>query len=445
MKISIISVFPEVHETFLSLSLIGRAVAEKRIEFNLVRFSDYCEPKERIDQPTCGPGAGMILKPEVVERAIVDCQAKWGPGYKIFFSPQGQKMSQPMLRRLAQRLTVSTNPVSVDIENNAPHLILVCSRYEGMDARVEQYFADQVISIGDYVIMGGDLPAQVLLEALLRLIPGIVGNWSSVEQDSFSGAFLDHPEYSLPVDWHDMQIPEIVRSGNHAVIEKWRTQEAAKKTILKRFDWFSAAARKPEDIALARTYIPPHYVALMHTQVKLKDGIVGNTSIVSLDLHDTARSCITYGIKNFFMVSPLEDQQIIMGTFLEFWNSDEGKNYNPSRYQAVSRVKPAYNLDEVIQAITLQEGVAPIIITTSANPHQHDHKIDFFSQSAVWEKQRPVLLLFGTGRGLADELVKQSDFLLVPIAGMYDYKHLSVRSAIAIALDRWLGLQTKIE
>jgi len=447
MKISIISVFPELHERFISTSLIARAVEKKVISFNLIKLSNMCEPKERIDEPTCGPGAGMIIKPEVIEKAIQTAESHHGPGYRIFFSPQGETLTQPRIRRLAAQLfdvpDVPTTPQTQ--AQKIDHLILVCSRYEGIDARVEQYYAHQVISIGDYVLMGGDLPAQVFLEALLRLLPGIVGKNASVEHESFSGPFLDYPEYGLPVEWKGLQIPEVVRSGNHQLINDWRRQEACKKTIHKRFDWFKANNPSAEDKALSRKYIPPHYVVLMHSQVNLKQGPVGTTSIASLDIHDIARSSATYGIKNYFVVSPLEDQQNILQTFLKFWRSDVGKNYNLSRFNAISRVIEAYSLEEAVARIKKQEGKDPIIISTSARASDHQIKIDYNSQGMIWSQEKPVLFIFGTGQGLSKEVLDQSHYMLLPIQGLTDYNHLSVRAAASIILDRWLGLNQSLK
>ena len=143
------------------------------------------------------------------------------------------------------------------------------------------------------------------------------------------------------------------------------------------------------------------------------------------------------------MVSPLVDQQKIMKMFLDFWHSDTGKNYNQSRFQAVERVITVKQLDEVIQHITAKEGKKPLVIATSAREHQHAHKIDYYGQGAVWKHNRPILFLFGTGRGLDPALTAQCDFLLDPVTSMTDYNHLSVRSAIAIVLDRWLGLKAR--
>jgi tRNA (guanine37-N1)-methyltransferase len=435
MKISLITVFPELHKTFLQTSLIARACEKKLIEVNLVRFSDMCAPKERIDEPTVSHGAGMIIKPEITQKAIEQCQEKWGNGFKIFFSPQGQKLTQPLLNKFSEKFNSQENT----------HLILVCSRYEGIDARVEEHYADLVLSIGDYVVMGGDLPAQIFLEGLLRLMPGIVGKKESVEKESFQGPVLDYPEYGLPVEWEEKKIPEILRTGNHKEISQWRTTQAYKKTFLSRFDWFVSSNPSTQECALMHTLIPSHYIAIMHTDVKLKVEGVGNTSIASLDIHDAARASITYGIKNLFIVSPLQDQQEILRTFLKFWGSEIGKKYNESRQQAVSCVRPVFSFQEMIETINKQENMkAPIIITTSAQNIKYGKQIDFYSQGEVWQHDRPVLFLFGTGQGLSEKILEKSDYSLLPISGLTEYNHLSVRSAISIVLDRWLGLHSKI-
>lgn len=444
MKISIITVFPQIHESFLNVSLIARAVEKGLVEFNLVKISDFVAVKERIDEPTCGPGSGMIIKPEVIKDVIQSCEQKWGKGFKIFFSPQGKKLNQNILKELSKTIFKNNSEESSTnstVKNN--HIILVCSRYEGMDARVEEFYADFVLSIGDYVLMGGDLPAQVFLEGFLRLVPGIVGKQESVEKESFSSAFLDYPEYGLPVEWEEKKVPEVVLSGNHAQIEKWRNEKAAEKTVYNRFDWFSTSNPNKEEVSLAKEFIPNHYVALMHTEILVSKDKVGNNSITSLDIHDIARSSATYGIENYFVVTPLEDQQKILKNFLDFWKSKEGKEYNLSRFNAVEKVIAAINFDDVVSKIREKEGIDPLIITTSARP-VGGKQIDFYSQSKIFKLKRPVLIVFGTGHGLSESIIQKSDFVLCPINGMTDYNHLSVRSAAAIVLDRWLGLNSKI-
>ncbi len=468
IKISIITVFPELHENFINTSLIQRAIEQEIIQFNIVRFSDMCQPKERIDEPTVGHGAGMIIKPEVIQKAIDQCQEKWGHGFKIFFSPQGERLDQRKLSNIYKKLISQSIRQQTDIFQQDPtvapiattatitaepeatksnlHLILICSRYEGIDERVESFYADMTISIGDYVLMGGDLPAQVFLEGLLRLIPNVVGKTASVENESFQGAFFDHPEYGLPVEWNQMKIPDVLRSGNHKQIETWRKEQAVKKTILNRFDWMRESHPDEQDLDLCRKFIPNHYVVIMHSQVIVGDGHkIGHTSVASIDIHDIARSCKTYGIKNFFIVTQLEDQFKIVNTFFDFWHSKKGKDYNLSRYNAIESVILTKTFESVIEQIKQKENANPIIITTSAKPHGNGVKIDYFSQGLVWKENRPVLIVFGTGQGLSDEIMNQSNFILTPVRGLTSYNHLSVRSAAAVILDRWLGLNSKVE
>lgn len=443
MNLSIITVFSEIHETFLQTSLIGRAIKDSRINCNIIQLSSLCAIKERIDEPTAGPGVGMIIKPSVIERAINHCEQQWGKGFKVFFSPQGSVLTQNTLKKIYTNLTYQA-PTNEHSKTNTPHLILVCSRYEGIDQRIEDTYADAVISIGDYVLMGGDLPAQVFLEGLLRLLPGIIGNQESVEHESFSGPFLDYPAYAQTQDWQGNQVPEILKSGHHAAIQAWRLDEACKKTVLKRFDWLRSQPLSPDAKTLITKHIPNHYAVLMHAEVMLKNNEVGTSSIASLDLHDIARSSATYGLKKYFVVTKLKDQMELMTTFLGFWQSTEGKNYNQTRYDAVKRVTPATSLDEVIATITELEGKQPLLIATSARSVDTAHQIDYTNQGEVWQHNRPVLFIFGTAHGLSPAVINRCDYLLLPIKGLSSYNHLSVRSAAAIIFDRWLGLTEKI-
>lgn len=431
MNISILSVFPELYKPFLATSLVARAQQTGAAAFALSDFFSYVQPKERIDTPTYGPGAGMVLKPDVVQRAIESQEQLYGPAFKIFFSPQGKKLDQVLVRQLAQQLA-------------GKHVMLVASRYEGMDARVESEYADLELSIGDYVLLGGDLPAMVFIESFLRLLPGVVGKEESVAAESFSGAFLDHPEYGAPVAWQGIEVPEIVRSGHHEKIKEWRREQAACKSIVHHFDWVRSHALTADDRKMVRKVLPPHYAALMHTDIQLPHNQVGTTSVTSLDIHDIARSACTYGIKNYFIVTPLSDQQKLVETLRTFWLSDVGIDYNPERHEAVSRVQLVAQLDDVIAEIQKKEGVAPLVVATSARSVASSVElITFYDHEKLFSQKRPILLLFGTGRGLAENVFERCDYLLVPIEGFSDYNHLSVRSAAAVVFDRWLGSNLK--
>lgn len=444
LKISIISVFPDLHKPFIETSLIARAIEEQKIKCQSFAYSDFCKPKERIDVAIAGHGPGMVIKPEVVAAAIEHVEKIDGPSYRIFFSPQGVLLTQSLIKKLASQsfdqVDVCTTKQVDDRKGYlSKHILLICSRYEGMDIRVEEHYADLLLSIGDYVLMGGETAANVFLEGFLRLLPGVVGNADSVAEESFEQGLLDYSSYALPVVWKGYQMPEVIRSGNHKALQEWRDTSALQKTILSRFDLIKTYGLEKKHRNQALSIIPSHYIVVMHSDVIIKNGDVGTTSVGSLNLHDICRSARTYGVKRVFIVTPLEDQHRIIKTFLNFWQGTSGKNYNAKRSEAISLLTLVHSFDEVKKLIAENEGQNPLILTTSAKKSDDAPAIDYQSQSVVWSLKRPVLLVFGTGQGLAQHIMEQSSFILKPVFGLTDYNHLSVRSAIAIILDRWLG------
>ncbi|HSW76773.1 MAG TPA: tRNA (guanosine(37)-N1)-methyltransferase TrmD [Candidatus Saccharimonadales bacterium] len=430
MNVSILTLFPELYKPFLQTSLLKRAQEKKLINFSLHNMFDLVQPKQRIDAPTFGHSSGMLIRPDVIERAIEQADQEHGKSFKIFLSPQGRKLTQRSAQELWKKIA------------SQQHVLLLASRYEGIDARVEQEYSDEIISVGDFVVMGGDIPAMLLLECLLRYMPGVVGKEESVALDSFSGAFVDHPEYTKPVEWKGRVVPEILRSGNHAAIAKWREEKSAELTVKKHFDWLRSYPLTHEQKELAAEYIPSHYVALMHTGIELKDGLIGTTSVTSIDVHDIARSSATYGIKNYFIVTSLTDQKMMTQNLLNFWQEKEvGGQYNKDRHNALNCVLMADGLDDVIATIEKKEGKKPLILGTSAKFTLQDPRmISYNDQAKVWSQDRPVLILLGTGHGMCQELLKNCDYVLQPIQGFSRFNHLSVRSAAAIIFDKWLGL-----
>lgn len=430
MNISIVTLFSQLYQPFLQTSLLKRAQEQKLLSFSVKTLFDYVEPKERIDGPTFGHNSGMLIRPEVVQRAVQDLDATFGKSFKIFLSPRGTKLTQPMSKKFWQQIS------------NYDHVMFVAGRYEGMDARVEEEYADAIISVGDFVVMGGDIPAMLLMECLFRHMPGMVGKQESVDLDSFSADLVDYPEYTKPIEWLGRTVPEVLRSGDHKAIETWRKKQAMDLTVMNHFDWLRQSSNlHVQDVAQAASFIPSHYVALMHSGIALKDGRVGNTSVTSIDIHDIARSATTYNLKEYFIVTPLLDQQKIVNTILNFWQEKEsGEAYNKDRYHAVSRVKVIDSLDEVIAAIEKKEGVKPLILGTSARfEHGAGKMISYHDQAKVWQHKRPVLILLGTGHGMAQELIDRCDYFLPPLKGFSKFNHLSVRSAAGIIFDKWLG------
>lgn len=390
-----------------------------------------CSPKERVDAPTFGHRAGMAIRPDVVARVCDEHERVYGRALRIFFSPRGKKLTQKTVRALADAMRASGN------------VLLFAGRYEGIDARAEELYADSVVSIGDYVLMGGDLPAQVLLEAVLRYIPGVVQRSESVEEDSFSGPFVDAPAYTAPAVWRDRAVPDVIRSGDHARIHAWERDVMATATIRHHFDWLRAHALSQDQRSLVMRLMPRHYVALLHAEVMLPHNKVGTTSVTSLDIHDIARSARTYGLQGYFIVTPLRDQQAIVETLLGFWRHGDGVSYNPDRCEALQRTQLVSSYQEVIDAITAQEGREPIVIATSAQHVAGKAAITYGDQERVWSHERPVLLLLGTGRGLAPAVYERVHYVLAPIEGYSAFNHLSVRSAAAIIFDRWLGINVR--
>ncbi|RTL05927.1 tRNA (guanosine(37)-N1)-methyltransferase TrmD [Candidatus Dependentiae bacterium] len=434
MKISIVTVVPDLYTPFLNTSLLGKAAQKGVLSFNVKSFTDYVKLKERIDAPTCGPTAGMVIRPEVVERAVNDAETLHGASFKIFFSPHGAILDQQVLQKIYNKIQIK----------QINHVLLVPGRYEGMDQRVEEIYADEILSVGNYVLMGGDLPAMIFLEAFSRLVPGVIGRQESVERDSFSGPFLDYPEYSLPVLWRNVEVPEMIRSGNHKAIEQWRFKHMVERTVYKRFDWLRSFNLTKDQREQICKVIPPHCVVLMHTDVLVgKEKVCGNTSVTSMDVHDIARSACTYGIQKFFIVTPLKDQQAITAQFLHFWQEGRGVEYNKNRHQALENVILVSSLNDVIEAMQNAYNKEPLILVTSAQATPINNSISYYDQEKVWSQKRPVLLVLGTGQGLAPCIIEKADFGLIPIEGLADYNHLSVRSAAAVIFDRWLGIQKK--
>lgn len=431
MRCSLLTLFPDLYKPFLETSLIARAQEAGTITCLVSNMLDFCAPKERIDGPVFGHGAGMVIRPEVIERAITAREASAGKAFKIFFSPHGKKIDQDLLKGLAARIA------------HTGHLMLIAGRYEGMDARIEEVYADEILSVGDFVTMGGDLPAMLFLEAFLRLMPGVVGKSASVEKDSFWGPFVDHPAYTAPVVWHDREVPAVLRSGDHGKIAAWEQEQALERTVFGHFDWLrSHEVTSQERDAVART-IPPHYVALMHSDVLLPQAVVGTTSVTSLDIHDIARSAKSYGLRGYFIVTPLEDQQKIVKKLLHFWQEGVGISYNPHRHEALRAVAVRDSLDAVVQEIARVEGKEPLIVVTSAKPSDGAKRLTYFDQEKLWASRRPVLILLGTGHGLAPSVMERADYCLLPLKGYSDFNHLSVRSAAAVIFDRLLGQNIK--
>jgi tRNA (guanine37-N1)-methyltransferase len=219
MRIDVLTIFPEIFDTPLQASLLGRAVDQGIAEVRVHDIREHTTDKHRqVDDESFGGGPGMVMKPEPVFAAV----DALGEGAKrvILLSPAGRRLDQALVRELATE----------------PWLVLICGRYEGVDERVVEGLPAEEISIGDYVLSGGEMPALVLVEAVTRLSPGVVGRTESIERDSFEDGLLDHPHYTRPRAFRDLEVPEVLVSGDHAAIESWRREAALRKTRRNRPD-----------------------------------------------------------------------------------------------------------------------------------------------------------------------------------------------------------------
>jgi tRNA (guanine37-N1)-methyltransferase len=220
VRIDVVTIFPGIFEGPLRESLLGRAIEVGLLDVRVHDLRDSTSDKHRqVDDESYGGGPGMVLKPEPVFAAVESLGA--GDRRTLLLSPAGRRLDQELARELATE----------------PWLVLICGRYEGVDERVVEGLPAEEVSIGDYVVAGGEVPALVVLEAVTRLVPGVIGREESHERDSFGdGGVLDHPHYTRPAEFRGMRVPETLLSGNHAEIERWRREAALEKTRRNRPD-----------------------------------------------------------------------------------------------------------------------------------------------------------------------------------------------------------------
>jgi tRNA (guanine37-N1)-methyltransferase len=230
MRIDILSIFPEFFESPLSVGIIKRAQNKGKVLIEVHNLRDYAKKKgyhQQVDDYPYGGGPGMVLKVEPIYYAVEAITKKYGRPYSILLSPDGELFTQYKANQLAKR----------------EHILLICGHYEGIDERASELCADTEISIGDYILSGGEAAALVIIDAITRLIPGVLGNKESIRNGPY---LLDYPQYTRPREFFNLRVPEVLLSGNHKEIAKWRRKEALKRTL----------KRRPEliDLALKESY-----------------------------------------------------------------------------------------------------------------------------------------------------------------------------------------------
>ena len=419
---TVITIFPKMLDSALGHGLLKKAQEKGLIKVEMVNLRDYTTDRHHTtDDYPYGGGQGMVMKPEPLVAAIEDIRRQTQQARIVLLAPQGRVLSQQDALRLSQQERIA----------------LICGRYEGIDERVKT-FVDEEISIGDYTLTGGEPAAAVVIDAVARLVPGVLGNENSATDESFVDGFLEYPQYTRPEIFRGMNVPEVLLSGDHERIKQWRRQKSLEITRKRRPDLFARARDKLEAAVRRSTAMATVYVALLHYPVYDKNGQVVTTAVTNMDIHDIARASRTYGVRGFFVVIPVKPLQKLARKIIEHWQVGYGSEYNVTRKEALSLTRICDTLDDAVIAIERETGEKPVMVVTSARAAENRTSFEAL-RDMLHKEIRPFLILFGTGWGLTEAIFAQSDYVLEPIAGGEDYNHLSVRSAAAIVLDRLLG------
>ena len=241
LRFHVLTLFPRMFESPFAEGIIQRAREKGLVDLDLVDIRDFAHDRHRtVDDYQFGGGPGMLMKPEPLFEAVASVRPAGAKTPVILLSPQGRTLTQGIVEELAE----------------LDEIVLICGRYEGVDERVRQQLATDEISIGDYVLGGGELAAMVVVESVSRLAEGVVGSFESTQDDSFTTGLLQHPQYTRPAEFRGWETPEVLRSGNHEEIARWRRREALRRTYERRPDLLKSAPLSEEDIAFLDTLRP---------------------------------------------------------------------------------------------------------------------------------------------------------------------------------------------
>ncbi len=430
-RFHLVTLFPEFFDSPLSTALMGRAREAGVVDCSFHDPRQFSTDKHRhVDDRPYGGGPGMVMQGEPLARALRSIERA---GRMLFMAPGGRPLTQQMVRELAHE----------------EDLTIVCGRYEGIDARLLQLFPLEPVSVGDIVLNGGESAALSVIEAVARLMPGFMGKEESGDDESFSHGLLEYPHYTRPENFEGLTVPEVLQSGDHARIARWRRQESVRTTLRVRPEMLNEAPLYREDVqTLAETprERPGRNLSfcLVHYPVSLGPKKIGASSLTNLDIHDIARISRSYAMGSFYPVTPLHDQLRVLEEILRHWTRGPGGIGNADRAQALGLVQPATSLEEAVAHMTAQHGTRPRLVASSAvwPARGKASKPECMPMTPRdvrrWCDQGPVMLCLGTAQGLAPEVLEQCEGTLRPVRFL-GYNHLSVRSAAAILADRILG------
>lgn len=415
MRIDILTIFPSLFDSFLGESLLAKAIEKKIVDVRIHDLRGWSKDKHRkVDDAPFGGGAGMVMTPQPIADALEEL-TKEGAVKKILLSPRGKLFTQEKARELS----------SLD------RIILVCGKYEGVDERIGRHYVDEEISIGDYILNGGEVAAMALVESLFRLLPGAIGKKESHETESFDEGLLEYPQYTRPEEFRGESVPEILLSGHHEKIKKWRREKSLEVTKSVRPDLLEKREGKKAGKAEIKFSI-----ALVHSPVVGKSGETMVSSITTLDIHDMARIGKTYGAKAVYIVTPVLDQKLMVERIKGHWLNDEALQAGVRRVAALSLINVVPSVEEAVLDAKKRAKVVKLLATSAAGDAGFISPGGF---ATVANEADEWIIMFGTAYGLAPELLEKADCRLAPVLGKGEFNHLPVRAASAIILDRLFG------
>ena len=425
MKVEILTLFPEMFAP-MRQSMMKRAADKAIAEIAVTDIRPYADDPHQADDLVYGGGAGMVMKVEPVMAALRDRGYRPGDAV-IITSPAGRPFRQQDAQRLAAR----------------ERLFIVAGHYEGIDQRVTELTNGLEYSVGDFVLTGGELPAMMMADSVIRLLDGVLGDDSSLDEESFNEGLLEYPQYTRPPEFEGLAVPAVLLGGDHRKIAVWRRREAIKRTWQNRPDLLRKLPLSDEEKALTcdlgEAQRGQFAVALVHYPVLDPKGHVIATSVTNLDIHDIARLSATFGATRYYIVQPGEEQKALTERVIAYWTEGHGSHVNPDRCRALSLVRVVDSLEDAradfaahtakpVRTVATTAKIRPQIVSYTELRERIEREDDAF------------LLCFGTGYGLTEETLAEADHVLKPIEGRGDYNHLAVRSAVAIILDRLFSL-----
>ncbi len=490
MKYSIVTLFSDFFTSPLQNSLLAKAIEKGLISFSFHDPRDFSKDFHKsVDDTPYGGGAGMLMAlPQLVDciesiekiknNKEIEQIENFADNEKIAKNDKIEPSnnvndaiySENKLNKNIRYIALSpdgipfTQAKAKELAENSEQIILLCGRYEGFDARIFDLYPIEKISLGDFVINGGESAALCLIEATARLLPNFMSKQASFEHESFNNdGLLEHNHYTKPPLYQNLEVPQVLLSGNHAHIEEFRHHNSLEKTFYTRPDIIENSPLTPKDRkflkSLAQEEIGRNLnLALLHHPVIIKKQSaekenskdkrvfheIGTSSVTNLDIHDIARSARTYNVNSLHIVTPLEDQAKLVQSLVNYWTIGRGSRSNIDRQDALSQVHHSYSWQEAIDKIEQSTGQKPLLIGTSAQIPK-DKKGNAVVKQIMWQevkkilKSQQILLLFGTSHGIDEDLLRQCDAILPPLRGLAKYNHLSVRAAAALCLDRIIG------